>query len=111
MNELASQSLDLVNRELSSTLDAARNEIEDYVDGHSDSEGLLRAASMLHLAAGALKIVEIPGAALLAEEMEQTCRVLAGLDDLMPSDDGIEALTRAHGPTARLLGSLAQWRH
>jgi chemosensory pili system protein ChpA (sensor histidine kinase/response regulator) len=95
MKDLASQSLDLVNRELTSTLDTARREIEDYVDGHSSDEALLRAAGMLHLAAGALKIVEINGAALLAEEMEQTCRALTEIEAAEAVADGVEALTRA----------------
>jgi len=95
MKDLASQSLDLVNRELSSTLEAARREIEDFVDGQSGGEALLRAAGMLHLAAGALKIVEVQGAALLAEEMEQTCRALAEIEDRGASEPGVEALTRA----------------
>ena len=95
MNDLASQSLDLVNRELSSTLETARHEIEDYVEGQASSDALLRAAGMLHLAAGALKIVEIHGAALLAEEMEQTCRALADIEDQDAVDQGVEALTRA----------------
>ncbi|MDX1561493.1 MAG: Hpt domain-containing protein, partial [Gammaproteobacteria bacterium] len=95
MRELASQSLDLVNRELSNTLETARGEIEDFVDGQSDSEALVRAASMLHLAAGALKIVEIHGAALLAEEMEQTCRAIHESGSRDSDDQGIEALTRA----------------
>jgi hypothetical protein len=46
MDELASQSLELVNRELSQTLETARGEIEDFVDGQSNSEALVRAASM-----------------------------------------------------------------
>jgi len=94
MHELAGQSLDLVNRELAATLETARGEIEDFVDGQSDAEALVRAASLLHLAAGALKIVEIHGAALLAEEMEQACRVIheARGENV---DRGIEALTRA----------------
>ena len=50
---------------------------------------------MLHLAAGALKIVEIHGAALLAEEMEQTCRALTEIKDADAVDQGVEALTRA----------------
>ena len=95
VNDLASQSLELVNRELSSTLDAARREIESYVDGQAGSDALLRAAGMLHLAAGALKIVEVQGAAMLAEEMEQTCRALPELDDRAAIERGIEALTRA----------------
>jgi chemosensory pili system protein ChpA (sensor histidine kinase/response regulator) len=95
MKDLASQSLELVNRELSSTLDTARREIEDYVDGQAGNDALLRAAGMLHLAAGALKIVEIQGAALLAEEMEQTCRALTEIEDREAVERGIEALTRA----------------
>lgn len=95
MSDLASQSLDLVSRELNSTLEAAHGEIEDYVEGHANEEALLRAAGMLHLAAGALKIVEIHGAALLAEEMEQTCRSLTELEDSERVEQGVEALTRA----------------
>ena len=95
MSDLASQSLDLVSRELNSTLEAARAEIEDFVDGQANQEALLRAAGMLHLACGALKIVEIHGAALLAEEMEQTCRSLTELSDKAEIERGVEALTRA----------------
>jgi chemosensory pili system protein ChpA (sensor histidine kinase/response regulator) len=95
MNDLAGQSLELVNRELSSTLDAARREIESYVDGQASNDALLRAAGMLHLAAGALKIVEVHGAAMLAEEMEQTCRALPQLEDRSAVERGVEALTRA----------------
>ena len=94
VDELASQSLDLVNRELAQTLETARGEIEDFVDGQSSSEALVRAASLLHLAAGALKIVEIHGAALLAEEMEQTCRAVHAASD-QDSGRAVEALTRA----------------
>jgi chemosensory pili system protein ChpA (sensor histidine kinase/response regulator) len=95
VNDLASQSLELVNRELSSTLDAARREIESYVDGQAGNDALLRAAGMLHLAAGALKIVEVQGAAMLAEEMEQTCRALPEFEDRTAVERGVEALTRA----------------
>jgi chemosensory pili system protein ChpA (sensor histidine kinase/response regulator) len=95
VDDLAAHSFDLVNRELSSTLDAARRELEDYVDGHSNREALLRTADLLHLARGALKIVEVHGAALLAEEMEQTCRRLAEAGEGEKAEQGIEALTRA----------------
>ena len=50
---------------------------------------------MLHLAVGALKIVEIHGAALLAEEMEQICRAIHDAPDQEDSGQAIEALTRA----------------
>jgi chemosensory pili system protein ChpA (sensor histidine kinase/response regulator) len=95
MDELASQSLELVNRELSQTLETARGEIEDFVDGQSSSEALVRAASMLHLAAGALKIVEIHGAALLSEEMERTCLAIHEGKTSNDSTEAVEALTRA----------------
>ena len=95
MNDLAAHSFDLVNRELASTLDGARRELEDFVDGHSGKDALTRAADLLHLARGALKIVEIHGAALLAEEMEQTCRRLGEPGEHDKSEQGLEALTRA----------------
>ena len=95
IDDLAAHSLDLVNRELASTLDAARRELEDYVDGHSGRDALLRTADLLHLARGALKIVEIHGAALLSEEMELTCRRLAESGDQARDEQGVEALTRA----------------
>ncbi|MGD8339769.1 MAG: Hpt domain-containing protein [Gammaproteobacteria bacterium] len=95
MQELAGQSLELVSLELTQTLETARGEIEDYVDGQSDSEALVRAASLLHLAAGALKIVEIHGAALLAEEMEQTCLAVHEGDAETNAEQAAEALTAA----------------
>jgi chemosensory pili system protein ChpA (sensor histidine kinase/response regulator) len=95
MDDLAAHSLDLVNRELASTLDAARRELEDYVDGHSGRDSLVKTAELLHLARGALKIVEIHGAALLTEEREETCRRFADAPDHPRSEQGMEALTRA----------------
>ena len=95
MDDLATHAFELVNRELASTLDAARSQLEDYVDGRAGADALVRTAEQLHVARGALKIVEIHGAALLAEEMEQTCRRLAEAKDEQKSEQGIEALTRA----------------
>ena len=95
MDDLATHAFELVNRELASTLDAARSQLEDYVDGRAGADALLRTAEHLHIARGALKIVEIHGAALLADEMEQTCRRLAEAKDEPKSEQGIEALTRA----------------
>ncbi|HVJ29680.1 MAG TPA: Hpt domain-containing protein, partial [Gammaproteobacteria bacterium] len=95
INDLAAHAFELVNKELASTLDAARAELEGYVDGRAGPDALLRTAEHLHAARGALKIVEIHGAALLAEEMEQTCRRLAEAKDEQKSEQGIEALTRA----------------
>jgi chemosensory pili system protein ChpA (sensor histidine kinase/response regulator) len=95
MSDLATQSLDLVSRELTSTLEAARSQLEDYIDGRAGRETLMRCAELLHLSRGALKIVEVHGAALLAEEMEATSRHLAALSDQDELDRGVETLTRA----------------
>src|SRR5262245_18698352 len=95
INDLAAHAFELVSKELTSTLDSARAELEGYVDGRAGPDALLRTATHLHAARGALKIVEIHGAALLAEEMEQTCRRLAEAKDEQKTEQGVEALTRA----------------
>ena len=89
MNDLAAQSLDLVSRELTQTLDAARAQLEDYIDGRSGRETLMRCAELLHLSRGALKIVEVHGAALLAEEMEEVCRHLTAVESQPEADKGV----------------------
>jgi len=94
-NDLATHSLELVQRELNETLDAARREIEGYVDGQATPDALTRAAQHLHLAGGALRIVEIYGAALLADEMEQTCAFLTESRDTGSVEKGVQALTRS----------------
>ena len=58
MNDLAAHAFELVSRELASTLDAARAELEGYVDGRAGPDALLRTAEHLHAARGALKIVD-----------------------------------------------------
>ena len=82
MDDLAAHAFELVNRELASTLDAARAASSRITSTAAPgADALLRTAEHLHAARGALKIVEIHGAALLAEEMEQTCRRLAEAKD------------------------------
>ena len=66
MDDLAAHAFELVNKELASTLDAARAQLEDYVDGRAGAEALARTAEHLHVERGELKIVEIHGDALLA---------------------------------------------
>ena len=95
MDDLATHAFELVNRELASTLDAARSKLEDYVDGRAGPDALCARPSSCTWRAARCKIVEIHGAALLAEEMEQTCRRLAEATDEQKSEQGIEALTRA----------------
>jgi chemosensory pili system protein ChpA (sensor histidine kinase/response regulator) len=95
MNDMAAQSLDLVSHELTATLEAARARLEDYVDGHGGRDSLNHCADLLHLAGGALRIVEAHGAALLAEEMEDASRFLITAKDPELPDRGGESLTRA----------------
>src|SRR5690606_35924394 len=95
MNDLAAHSLDLVSREIGSTLETARRELEDFVEGNTGRDALDRAADLLHLAQGALKIIELHGAGMLAEEMERACRHVRACREQEQVDAGLEALTRA----------------
>ena len=95
MTDMAAQSLDLVSSELTTTLDSARAQLESYINGQAGSEGLTRCGELLHLASGALKIVEAHGAALLADEMHETCKFLGAIKDEQSLDRGVETLTRA----------------
>ncbi|HEX7079969.1 MAG TPA: Hpt domain-containing protein [Gammaproteobacteria bacterium] len=94
-NDLAAHSLDLVSREIGNTLETARRELEDFAEGNAARDALDRAADLLHLAQGALKIIELNGAGMLAEEMELTCRHVRACKEQQQVDTGLEALTRA----------------
>jgi chemosensory pili system protein ChpA (sensor histidine kinase/response regulator) len=95
MQAMVAQSLDLVSDELTATLDEARAQLEEYVDGNASQQSLSRCADLLHLSRGALKVAEVDGAALLAEEMEETCRYLGTASDQDTVDKGIGTLIRA----------------
>ncbi|MGH8262776.1 MAG: hybrid sensor histidine kinase/response regulator, partial [Steroidobacteraceae bacterium] len=96
MSELSSQTLHLVAKELGTTLNEARVALENFAE-HGDNIDLLnQCANRLHEAYGVLRVVEVYGAALLAEEMEHTGRYLieAGGDERHRMD-GLDALMRA----------------
>jgi len=95
MQTLVAQSLDLVSGELTATLEEARVQLEEFVDGRGGGQTLARCADLLHLSHGALKLAEVDGAALLAEEMEETCRYLDTASDQDAVDEGIGTLIRA----------------
>jgi len=95
MSVAISESLSLINKELLATLLEARQVLESYVDSEGGDVDLSRCCELLHSAAGALQMVEAHGACLLAEEMEKTCRQLAENGSQGPSDQRVEALTRA----------------
>ena len=96
MTDLSSQTLHVVSRELATTLNEARVALEGFAE-HPDSSALLeQCAAHLHAVHGVLRMVEVYGAALLAEEMEQVTRYLAATATERKSQaEGLDALMRA----------------
>src|SRR5277367_649907 len=96
MTDISSQTLHLVAKELGVTLNEARASLEGYAE-RSDQQALLeKCADQLHSAHGVLRLVEVYGAALLAEEMEHVTRYLLSSDnDQKRHVDGLDALMRA----------------
>ena len=96
MTDISSQTLHIVAKELTVTLNDARASLEGYAE-RSDQRALLeKCADQLHSAHGVLRLVEVYGAALLAEEMEHVTRYLLGSgNDQKRQVDGLDALMRA----------------
>ncbi|MGB8693058.1 MAG: Hpt domain-containing protein, partial [Steroidobacteraceae bacterium] len=96
MSELATQTLQVAAREISVALGEARAALEAHVE-QSDNLALLeRCASEVHQVQGALRLLEIYGAALLAEEMEQVARYLIGSHgERKNQTESLDALMRA----------------
>jgi chemosensory pili system protein ChpA (sensor histidine kinase/response regulator) len=96
MTDISSQTLHVVAKELAATLNDARASLEAYAE-RSDQRLLLeKCADQLHSAHGVLRLVEVYGAALLAEEMEHVTRYLLSSDnDQKRQVDGLDALMRA----------------
>src|SRR5258706_583778 len=96
MTDISSQTLHIVAKELAATLNDARASLEAYAE-RSDQRALLeKCADQLHSAHGLLRLVEVYGAALLAEEMEHVTRYLLSSDnDQKRQVDGLDALMRA----------------
>jgi chemosensory pili system protein ChpA (sensor histidine kinase/response regulator) len=97
MTDISSQTLHLVAKELSATLNEARASLEGYAERPDQQSFLEKCADQLHLAHGVLRLVEVYGAALLAEEMEHVTRYLiaGGANDQKRQGDGLDALMRA----------------
>ena len=96
MNETSSQSLHWVANELNSTLAEARKALESYVEDGEHTEPLDDCGRLMHTTQGALRMVEIYGAALLAEEMEAVVAyLLQHQDEPRRRSEGLDALTRA----------------
>ena len=96
MNDISSQTLHIVAKELAATLNEARGSLEAYAERTDQPELLGKCAEQLHAANGVLRLVEVYGAALLAEEMEHVTRyLLASGNDQKRQVDGLDALMRA----------------
>src|SRR6202043_4174817 len=96
MADVASQSFDFVGRELNATLTEARTALESYVEQPLNFALLERCTQELHQVQGVLRVLEIYGAALLAEEMEQVASyLLATASERKSQAESLDALMRA----------------
>jgi chemosensory pili system protein ChpA (sensor histidine kinase/response regulator) len=96
MSEVASQTLEVVGHELAQTLSEARAAIESYLEQPDNVTLLERCKHELHQAQGVLRVLEIYGAALLAEEMELVADyLLATVTERKGQAESLDALLRA----------------
>jgi len=96
MTDISSQTLHIVAKELNATLNDARAALEAYAERPDQRVLLEKCADQLHSAHGVLRLVEVYGAALLAEEMEHVTRyLLTSGNDQKRQIDGLDALMRA----------------
>lgn len=94
MSQAASDSLLWIKNELDHTLARARQALEAYVERPDADAPLDQCLDLLHQVQGTLRIVEVYGAAMLAEEMESVVRGLKS-GELQRSDAAFEVLVRA----------------
>jgi chemosensory pili system protein ChpA (sensor histidine kinase/response regulator) len=92
--EIDFSTLTWVKKELDETLKQARQSLEAHVDNPQDDAQLGFLAAHLHQVYGTLQMVELYGASLLAEEMEQVARAIAA-KTVTRNDDACEVLMRA----------------
>src|SRR5499427_2823374 len=96
MPEVVSQTFDLVGREVNATLGEARSALEAYVEQPDNVALLEKCAQDLHQVQGVLRLLEIYGAALLAEEMEHVAQYLMATHTERKSQaESLDALMRA----------------
>ena len=96
MPEVVSQTFDLVGREVNATLGEARGALETYVEQPDNLALLEKCVADLHQVQGVLRLLEIYGAALLAEEMEHVTQYLIATHSERKSQaESLDALMRA----------------
>lgn len=96
MAEVSSQTLHIVARELASELNEARASLEAFGEQQDNIALLRKCNEHLHAVHGALRVAEVYGAALLAEEMGQVANYLiANFNEKRHLAEGLDALMRA----------------
>jgi len=96
VHDESNASLQLVSREIANELNEARSALEAFAENPAERGALHRFAAHIHLARGALRLAEVYGGALLAEEMEQVARYVDTHSGAGQADaDGLDALMRA----------------
>jgi chemosensory pili system protein ChpA (sensor histidine kinase/response regulator) len=96
MAEVAEQTLHVVAKELTTTLSEARTALEAYAERTDDTALLQKCVAALHEVHGVLRMVEVYGAALLAEEMEHVARYLIeSAQENRNQPESLDALMRA----------------
>ena len=94
--QVASQTLDAVAREVCASLAEARTALEAYVEQPENIGLLQKSLGELAQVQGVLRVMEIHGAALLAEEMHQVCHYLAATAaEKKNQAEALDALMRA----------------
>ncbi|MDA3868844.1 MAG: hypothetical protein PF589_02620 [Gammaproteobacteria bacterium] len=87
-------SLSWVKKQLDAVLHDAQTSLSDYIEDNANTAALEQCIEHLRLVYGTLQMVEVYGAAMLAEEMEQTARAqLEGR--IEKSEDVYDVLMRA----------------
>lgn len=86
--------LNWVKDELDGEIRKARRNLESYVAGDAGKDALGSCIECLHKISGVLKMMEIHGPSLLADEMEAVAAALAN-DELPEQNDAAEALMLA----------------
>src|SRR5689334_3138964 len=94
--QVASQTLDAVAREVTASLAEARVALEAYVEQADNVALLQKSRSELAQVQGVLRVMEIHGAALLAEEMHEVCTYLeATAGEKKNQNEALDALMRS----------------
>jgi chemosensory pili system protein ChpA (sensor histidine kinase/response regulator) len=96
MADVSLQTFEFVGRELNTALGEARTALESYVEQPENLSLLERCKQELHQVQGVLRVLEIYGASLLAEEMEHVSDyLLTTAAERKNQAESLDALMRA----------------